>query len=120
MNIVIDGKDFTSLLGKCAVTPFFEKVQGPNAGVSMSGTDILDTVRIKNGFEVTAGLMTQDEYSALIALLKKDYLTVTYDDPDTNASVTRTMIVTPGKAKQIKLLTGGYAYKNLPLMFRER
>lgn len=120
MNIVINGTDFTSVFKGCLIQPYHNKVHGPNAGVSMGGTEIMDTVKVRNGFDVTVGFMTQSQYTSLIALLKQDYLTVKYDDPDTNTSVVREMIVTAGKPTRIPLLSGGYAYKNLPVTFRER
>lgn len=86
----------------------------------MCGTEILDTIKVKSCFDTTIGLMTQDQYTSLISLFKHDYLTVEYDDPDTNRSVVLEMIVTAGKPTRIPLLTGGYAYKNLPVTFRER
>ena len=121
MNVIINGVDFSKLFKGCKIHPFYEKVQGPNAGVSMGGVEILDTVRVRNGFDTTIGLMMQQEYTALIAVIKgSDYFVVKYDDPDTNQTQTREMIVSAGKPTQIPLLSGGYAYKNMTVTFRER
>ena len=120
MNIIIDGIDFTSIFSGCLIKPFHEKVRGPNAGTSMGGTEILDTIKVRNGFETTIGLMSQTQYTSIISLIKEDYLTVSYDDPDTGESVTREMILSAGSVTQIPLLSGGYAYKNMAVTFRER
>lgn len=120
MNIKINGKDWSKDINPYSIQPYHEKVQGPNKGVSMGGSDIFDTVKIKNCFTAKAGLLTQEKYSALMALAKMDFVTVIYTDPDTDKEVTRVMSITAGKASQIPLLSGGYAYKNISLDFRER
>ena len=120
MNIVINGTDFSSVFKGCLIHPYYDKVQGPNAGISQGGSEIFDTIKVKSCFDTTVGLMSQSEYTSLISVLKQDYLTVTYDDPETNEIVTREMVVTAVKATRIPLLGGGYAYKNLDITFRER
>ena len=120
MQIKINGTDWTNRFDPYSVRPYHEKVQGPNAGKSMGGSEILDTVAVKSGFEITAGLLTQADYSALMVLAKQDYVTVIYTDPDTDASATRVMMLTAGKPTQIPLPGGGYMYKNIPCNFRER
>lgn len=120
MRIVINGVDWSEDINPYSIEPRHEKIQGPNSGASMSGSRILDTVSVKNGFSSVAGLLTQEKYSALVALAKMDYVTVVYDDPDTGQETQRVMILTAGAAKQIPLLGGGYAYKNMSLDFMER
>lgn len=120
MRIVINGVDWSSDINPYSIHPFHEKRQGVNAGFSMSGSKIFDTVSVKQGFSCVAGLLTQERYSALVALAKLDTVTVAYDDPDTNESVVREMTITAERPTQIPLLGGGYMYKNLPLTFLER
>lgn len=120
MQIKINGSDWTDRFDPYSVHPYHEKVQGPNKGESMAGSTILDTVAVKSGFEITAGLLTQADYIALMALAMQDYVTVIYDDPDTNTTTTRVMMLTAGKPTQVPLLGGGYMYKNISCNFRER
>lgn len=120
MNIEINGVDWSDYIDKYSIQPYHEKVQGPNKGVSMGGTDIFDTVKVKNCFLAKVGLVHQEKYTELMFLVKQDFVTVVYNDPDTNISVTRVMSITAGSATQIPLLSGGYVYKNIELNFRER
>ena len=121
MQIKINGTDWTDQFDPYSVCPYHEKVQGPNKGESMAGTTILDTVAVKSGFEITAGLLTQADYTALMALAKQDYVTVVYTDPDTDMdSGPMVMMLTTGKPTQVPLLGGGYMYKNISCNFRER
>lgn len=120
MDIKINGQDWSANIDPYSIQPYHEKVQGINKGISQGGTDIFDTVKVKECFTANAGLLTQEKYSALMALAKQDFVTVIYTDPDTNTTVTRVMSISSGKATQIPLLGGGYMYKNIPLNFRER
>lgn len=120
MNIKINGRDWSKEIDPYSVQPYHEKVQGPNKGMSMGGSDIFDTVKVRSCFSAKAGLLTQEKYSELMSLAKMDVVTVVYTDPDINDEVTRVMSITAGKANQIPLMGGGYAYKNIPLEFRER
>lgn len=120
MKLVIDGKDWGGYISPFSIDFYHEKVQGRNAGVSMGGITIFDTVRIRSGFKVVMGLLMQDEYSEFIRLCKRDYVAVTYDDPDTGGEVTREMEINAGNARQIQLMNGEYAYKNISLDFKER
>lgn len=120
MHIKINGQDWSKDIDPYSIEIYHVKVQGPNAGISQSGNDIFDTIKVKECFTATAGLLTQEKYTALMFLSKQDFVTVYYTDPDTNADVIRVMSLTSGKAKQIPLLGGGYAYKNILLDFKER
>ncbi len=120
MKIVINGADWTSRFNPYSVSFSYEKVQGPNGGTSMAGSTILDIVAVKDSFEITAGLLSQEDYTALMALVKQDYVTVVYDAPDTNTEKQKVMILTAGAGTQIPLRSGGYAYKNIKCKFRER
>lgn len=120
MQIKINGIDWTSRFNPYSVHPYHKKVQGPNSGTSMAGSTILDTVAVKSCFEITAGLLSQADYTALMALAKQDFVTVVYTDPDTNEEASRTMMLTAGKPTQLPLLGGGYMYKNIVCDFQER
>lgn len=120
MNIKINGKDWSDYIDKYSIQIYHEKVQGQNKGVSMGGTDIFDTIKVKDCFSAKVGLIDQEKYIELMSFAKQDFATVIYTDPDTNITVTRVMSITAGKATQIPLLTGGYVYKNISLDFRER
>lgn len=120
MKIVINGTDWTSKFNPYSAKFWYEKVQGQNGGTSMAGSTILDVIAVKENFELTAPLLTQSDYTALMDLAKQDLVTATYDGPDTNASKTKSMILTVGEGKQIPLRSKGYVYKNIACKFRER
>lgn len=119
MILIVNGEDWGKLIDPYSVEFYHEKVQGSNYGVSMAGTVIFDTVKVRHGFLANIGLIMSEQYAKLIEFAKADYVTVTYTDPDVGVEVTRQMSITAGNAHQIPLLGGGCAYKNISLEFRE-
>ena len=120
MNISINGEDLSGYFSPNSVYFNVEKVNGQNGGTSMGGSEIIDLVAVKSVIELTSGLLTEEQYRKIVALSNLDYVTVSYDNPDTGGADTKVMIPTRGPAQQIPLLGGGYAYKNLKLNLRER
>ncbi len=120
MKIKINGQDWTEYINPYSVRPSHEKRQGKNAGKSMGGSEIIDTVKVASSFSCMVGLIMQEQYAELMRLAKLDYVTVIYDDPDTGKEETRVMMLTTGKPLQLPLMGGGYAYKNISLDFEER
>ena len=119
MDILINGMDFSKVIDPYSVQVYHIKVQGRNAGTSMSGVDIFDTVRVKSCFSCKTGIVPAGDYQKMIAAAKQDFAMVTYQDPDTGKDVTRKMSLTAGRATRIPLLGGGYCYKNIALDFQE-
>ena len=119
MDIVINGIDFSKFIDDYSVELYHIKVQGPNAGTSMGGTDIFDTVKVKECFSCKTGIVMESDYRTLISMAKLDFATVQYRSQDTGENVIRRMSITAGKAKEIPLLGGGRCYKNITLDFRE-
>lgn len=120
LRFTIDGVDWSEYINPYALEYRHEKVQGQNAGMSLGGTDIFDTVRIRSCFSGVIGLIRQPEYAKLMQAAKKDCCIVGYDDPDEGRFVERVMIVTTGAAKQIPLIGDGFVFKNITIDFRER
>lgn len=120
MNLVINGEDFSGCFSPYSVYVNGEKVNGPNGGTSMGGSEIVDLVAVKAVLDLVSGLLTDEQYRKIVALANLDYVTVTYDNPDTGSHDTKVMIPTRGPARQIPLLGGGYAYKSMKLNLRER
>lgn len=119
MFIKINGTDVTAWFDGHSVKPYHKKIQGKNQGVNINGGTIFDTVAVKSGFEIKAGLLNQSDYSALVALVKRDSVQVEYDDPDTGARVARWMAITTKKAAQVPALNGLNYYKGITLDFLE-
>ena len=120
MKVKINGMDCSSCIDPYSIRPYHEKRQGPAIGNSQRGDEILDTVAVKNGFEATAGLLNQEQYTMFMLFAKMDYIQVVYLDPDTNTEVTREMMLTAGKPTRVPLCDGRCVYKNISLNFRER
>ena len=120
MNIIINGEDFSGYFSPYSVYFNIEKVNGENGGTSMAGSEIIDLVAVKSVIELVSGLLTEEQYRKIASLANLDYVTVSYDNPDTGSTDTKVMIPTRGSAQQIPLMGGGYAYKNMKLNLRER
>lgn len=120
MNIVINGEDLSGYFVPHSVYVNVEKVKGKNGGTSMGGSEIVDIVAVKSVIELVSGLLTEEQYRKIVSLANLDYVTASYDNPDTGATDTKVMIPTRGPAQQIPLMGGGYAYKNMKLNLRER
>lgn len=120
MSIKINGQDWTGLIDPYSIRPYHEKRQGINAGISMGGSEILDTVAVKTHFDAMVGIVDQAGYEALMKLAKLDFVTVEYNDFDTGKKVTRVMILTTGKPGRFPSYNGKTYYKNISLNFRER
>ena len=119
MDIVINGIDFSKFIDDYSVELYHIQVIGPNSGISMGGTDIFDTVKVKECVSCKTGFVMESDYRALISMAKLDFVTVQYRNPDTGENVIRRMSITAGKAKEIPFLGGGRCYKNITLDFRE-
>lgn len=115
----INGYDFSHF-----VTPdFFEfysiKVQGQNKGVSMSGTPIFDTIKIRDCFNCKLGLIGESDFRNLFAFSKLDFVEVEYRNPETGLPIKKQMTMTMSKAKEFRTYRGDYFYKNISLSFEE-
>lgn len=119
MEIVINGVDFSNVIDAYSIEIYHIKVQGPNSGTSMGGTDIFDTVKVKECFSCKTGIVMEPDYRTLISMAKLDFATVQYKNQDTGENVVRRMTITAGRAKEIPMSGGGYCYKNIALDFRE-
>lgn len=68
-----------------------EDLDGPNAGRALDGTMQRDRITSKCRWDITCKPLTAQEAATILQLIKPEYITVTYTDPETNSTVTRQM-----------------------------
>ncbi len=77
--IQFNGTDVTSWFNKFAISPGLNKVEGPNSGVSMGGTAILDQVTVKAEIALETNALTEAQYLQLLQLCSNPTITVVTD-----------------------------------------
>lgn len=117
ISYMINGTEFPEI-DPYSVSQYIEKVQGTTKGIAMSGSDIFDTIKVKECFSAKVGIISEERYNALRAISKNDFVTVKETEGETTK--TRVMTMTIGKAKIVHMLGGETAYKNITLDFKER
>lgn len=120
MTLILNGLNLSNYVNPFHVFDYIEKVQGPNAGVSMGGVDIFDTIKIRHFLEVEIGLLPRAQYTQLAAISNIDYATVQYTDPQTGSLVIRAMSVNLEKQQRIEDSSGNVYHKNIIVTLRER
>lgn len=70
------------------------EVEGPNGGETQSGKTIRDIVARKGEMSLTLRPLSAQELAAILTLLERDSLRVTYTHRSTGAVVTREMFCT--------------------------
>lgn len=119
ISYMINGTEFPEI-DPYSIAEYIEKVQGPAKGVAMSGSDIFDTVKVKECFSAKIGYITEEKYNTLKALSKNDEVTVKKTETETGDTSLKVMTMAVGRAQIVHLLGGGMAYKNITLDFKER
>lgn len=91
MVFKISGTDITPYIAWGGLKWQRADVDGPNAGRDMTGSLIRDRLAIKYRWDVTCKPLTASQMSTILSLIQPVWVQVTYTDPVTNSTVTRTM-----------------------------
>lgn len=91
MILEISGVDITPYIAYQGVKWQRSDVDGPNAGRTAQGTLIRDRRAIKYRVDVTCRPLTLAEAAKVLQLIKPEYVSVTYTDPEAGGTVTRKM-----------------------------
>ena len=99
MRLVIDSIDFSEYLTKYGYTVTQKKVLGGNSIVTLDGTSHEDILAWKDVVMVEMKPLTPSQLATLVAACKKETVTATYFDTETNAYVSQVMKPTLSQAK---------------------
>lgn len=88
MTLEINGVDITPYIAFGGLQWRREDVDGPNAGRSMDATMIRDRIATKIRWDVTCRPLTGEELNTILSLVHPVFVTVTYWDPITGATLT--------------------------------
>lgn len=92
MVLAIDGIDMTPYIAKQGLKWSRSDIDGPNAGrSSISGSMIRDRIAVKVRLDVTCRPLTSSEKKVVLQAIYPEFVTVTYTDPTSDTSVTKTM-----------------------------
>lgn len=91
MTFTINNVDMTPYIAaKNGIKWTRNDLEAPNAGRLLNGTMMRGRVAIKMKLEVTCRPLTKSELSTVLNLIKPEFVTVYYDDPQDGVSI-RTM-----------------------------
>ena len=119
-KLVINGTDFSAVINKWGVGYQPVKVHGPNEAVAMSGSTIVDLLKVKDKLILTGNAVPQATYSALDAMCRLDYVTAVYDHPATGQEVTKVMIPELSQGTRVPLRAGEIWIDGWTLTLEER
>lgn len=88
MTFTISGRDMTGYIAFGGLKWQRSDVDGPNAGRSMDGTMIRDRRASKIRWDVTCRPLTKHELADVLTLIKPEFVTVTFSDPETASTRT--------------------------------
>lgn len=89
MLFQVDGQDFTDCLTLDGMGWSRNDLDAPGSGRDLSGMMSRRRVAAKRKLSVTLGVITGERLSALMSALDKQYVSITYDDPQSGLT-TRT------------------------------
>lgn len=120
LTMILDGLDCTHAFNKKGAfyTPI--KVEGPNSGESMGGTDIIDLIRVKDYWELEGNPLREADYRKILSISKRAYITAVYPDPETGLETTKVMVPTMSQATRIPFQSGELWYDGWSLTLKER
>lgn len=86
MVFQVDGQDFTDCLKLDGMGWTRNDLDAPGAGRDLSGLMSRKRVATKRKLSVSLGVVTSERLSALMDALDKQYVSITYDDPQSGRS----------------------------------
>lgn len=119
-NIKLNGWDASHAFNKWGVAYQPIRVNGPNGGISMGGSTIVDLVKTKDLLVLAGNAVREADYRKICALVRLDYVTAIFEHPETGASVTRVMIPELSAANRTPLRDGETWYEGWTLTLEER
>jgi len=90
-SISIGNTDITPYVGFGGIEWTRNDIDGANAGRTISGLMIRDRIATKDKIKVTCRPLTTEELTTVLTALEPEYLSVSYTNPRTGSSVTKTM-----------------------------
>ena len=91
MVFSINGVDITQYILSDGLEWQRNDLDGPNAGRTLAGTMIRDRVAIKATWNVKCRPLTGTQLATILQLVRPEFVSVTYTDPETNTDVTKSM-----------------------------
>ena len=120
LKIVLNGWDCSEAFNRRSSTFSVIKVEGPNSGVSMGGTDIIDLVSVKDRWSLTGNPLNAEDYAKLVGICSQAYVTAAYTHPETGATVTKAMVPTLSEATYSPIGASSLWYAGWTLTLKER
>lgn len=90
-SITVGTTDITNYVAKGGVEWTRNDVDGANAGRALNGLMIRDRIATKDKLKVTCRPLFSNELTILLSCLEPETLSVTYTNPRTNSTVTKSM-----------------------------
>ena len=120
MRVVLDGIDMSDYFSDYNVSFSVDRVEGPNSGVSMAGSTIVDLVSSKTSITLTSGIITEEQFLNIVGLVKKPHILFEIDTGGGSGSQEYVVIPKLRKAYRVPLLGKNARYKNVELVLTER
>ena len=120
LSMILNGWNCSHAFNKWGSSFGRIKVSGPNGGVSMGGSTILDIVKVKDCWTLVGNAVSSADYAKLAALARQDYITAQYPSPETGKVVTKVVMPTMTEATQVPIRSGETWYEGWTLTLEER
>lgn len=120
MRVVLDGIDMSNYFSDYNVSFSVDRVEGPNSGVSMAGSSIVDLVATKTSITLISGIITEEQYFNIVGLVKKSYIFAEIDTGGGGNVMNLVVIPKLRKAYRVPIMGKSARYKNAELVLTER
>lgn len=120
LKMILNGWDCSKAFDRWGASFQTKRVEGPNSGVSMGGSTIVDLVKTKDCWTLKGNGVNTETYARLSALCRHDYITAVYVHPETLQETTKVMIPSLSSAVRTPFPDGQAWFTGWTLTLEER